>query len=185
MKSGGPTLRAVVGRDRKDARYLYRISERCVSRAATASFRTGLTSCLSPARNESRMNLPLVLPSPLSPAGQRAPNVPAASQARFSNQFNPDTPTFSQPSPHNQPSPYLPASNNPFSNSNGLFPPQPASSSFQPSPPLRRPSPHSFHQRRTSRFLTCPCSIRPPANGDLVSSILHSSPDPRMLASGT
>jgi hypothetical protein len=49
----------------------------------------------------------------------------------------------------------------------------------------RRPSPRRFHPRRTSRFLTCPCSIRPPANGDLVSSILPSSSDPRMLASGT
>ena len=77
----------------------------------------------------------LALPSPLPQQVGAPPNVSAASQARFFNQFKPDTLTFSQPSPRNQPSPYLPGSNNPFSNSNGLFPPQPASSSFQPSPP--------------------------------------------------
>jgi len=52
------------------------------------------------------------------------------------NQFKPDTPTFSQPSPRvNQPPPYMLGTNPAFSNANGLFPSQPASTSFQPQPP--------------------------------------------------
>ena len=98
-----------------------------------------INQLLEPSKKRVKNEPPsLVLPSPLPPFPQQVsapPNVSAASQARFFNQFKPDTLTFSQPSPCNQPSPYLPRSNNPFSNSNGLFPPQPASSSFQPSPP--------------------------------------------------
>jgi len=77
---------------------------------------------------------PRPLPSPLPQQVGAPPDVAAASQARFMNQFKPDTPTFSQSSPR-QPPPYMPGTNPAFSNANGLFPSKPASTSFQPQPP--------------------------------------------------
>ena len=75
---------------------------------------------------------PSTIPSPLPPVS--APqDVSAASQARFVNQFKPNTPTFSQPSPRQQPPPYLPGSSGVFSNTDGLF--KSGSSPFQPQPP--------------------------------------------------
>ena len=91
---------------------------------------------LEPSEKRVKNDPPLTLPSPLPQQVGAPPNVAAASQARFFSQFKSDTPTFSQPSPRvSQPPPYMPGSNNPFSNANGLFPPQPAGTSFQPQPP--------------------------------------------------
>jgi len=86
----------------------------------------------------------LTLPSPLPQQVGAPPNVAAASQARFFNQFSKsDTPTFSQPSPRlNQPS-FLPGNNGPFSNVNGLFPRPtgPPLQQCQPPPPTTKPPP--------------------------------------------
>ena len=69
---------------------------------------------------------PLTVPSPLPQQAGAPPDVAAASQARFLNQFKSDTPTFSQLNPRaSQPPPYNPSgSSSAFSNSKGLFPPQ-------------------------------------------------------------
>lgn len=82
---------------------------------------------------------PSTIPSPLPPVSTPM-DVSAASQARFVNQFKPNTPTFSQPSPRQHPPPYLPG-NSSFSNTDGLF--KSGSSSYQPQPPppTSRPPP--------------------------------------------
>ena len=86
----------------------------------------------------------LTLPSPLPQQIGAPPNVAAASQARFYNQFAKDTPTFSQPTPRvSQPPPYI-ASNNPFSNANGFYPAQSSGTTpfqHQPPPPTTKPPP--------------------------------------------
>ena len=87
---------------------------------------------------------PTTLPSPLPQQVGAPPDVAAASQARFMNQFKSDTPTYSQPSPRvSQPPPYISGSTGAFSNANGLFPPQPAGTAFQqqPPPPATKPPP--------------------------------------------
>ena len=87
---------------------------------------------------------PTTLPSPLPQQVGPPPDISAVSQARFMNQFKPDTPTYSQPSPRvSQPPPYIPGTLGAFSNSNGLFPPQQAGSAFQkqPPPPTTKPPP--------------------------------------------
>ena len=86
---------------------------------------------------------PLILPSPLPQQIGAPPNVAAASQARFLNQFKSDTPTFSQPTPRLNPSHFLPGNGGPFSNANGFFPPQPAGTPLksQPPPPTTKPPP--------------------------------------------
>jgi len=85
----------------------------------------------------------LNLPSPLPQQVGAPPNVAAASQARFFNQFKPNTPTFSQPSPRVNPSPFLSGNNHPFSNANGFFPNQSAGTPLQsqPPPPTTKPPP--------------------------------------------
>ena len=86
----------------------------------------------------------LTLPSPLPQQVGAPPNVSAASQARFFNQFHKsDTPTFSQPTPRLNQSPFLPGHNNPFSNANGFFP-RPTGAhpqQSQPPPPTTKPPP--------------------------------------------
>ena len=83
---------------------------------------------------------PSSIPLPLPPVSAPA-DVSAASQARFVNQFKPNTPTFSQPSPRQQPPPYLPGTGGIFSNSDGLFKSGSSSIQSQPPPPSSKPPP--------------------------------------------
>lgn len=101
-----------------------------------------INQLLEPSEKRVKSEPSTALPSPLPQQIGPPPDVAAASQARFMNQFKSDTPTYSQPSPRiSQPPPYISGSNNAFSNANGLFPPQPAGTSFQPPPPATKPPP--------------------------------------------
>ena len=112
---------------------------------------------------ERRSNQSGLIPQPVY---KRHPNILAAHSAR-------------QPRPHT-------ASNNPFSNASGSFPPPnwPVLPLSNISHHPQRPSPRRFRPRRTSRFHICPCLIRPPVNSDLASNIPLSSPDLPILLIG-
>ena len=102
---------------------------------------------------------PTTLPSPLPQQVGPPSDMSAASQARFMNQFKPSTPTYSQPSPHvTRPPPYIPGTPSAFSNSNGLFPLQQASSTFQKRqpPPMTKPESAPPTNTGLADFRTCP-----------------------------